>query len=339
MSFSQVDKKIFDSIKKARDNNFLVFSRVATYLNEFPCLITEDAIKEITGGVVENEQMAFYIFLSGALSENDTLSRLFEREYFNRGVRKLDPREYLENPYFKNIKIPNKQAGTWTLGYQAYKAYEGFIWKDIEVLDDYKEVPQIGFFDREFSFPTVFENGVEWMAIKPNEIETMKHHIQKMRGRVAVFGLGIGYFAYMVSEKSDVEEIVIIERDENVIKLFNEYILPQFSNKDKIKIVKADAFDYAENKMPDEQFDKAFVDLWHDTSDGVDLYMKIKKLECKSPKTEFCYWIEKSILSSIRWRIFEAIENQVEREKFTGTISDIKTYLSENYLKNFVKFI
>ena len=146
MSFSQVDKKIFDSIKKARDNNFLVFSRVATYLNEFPCLITEDAIKEITGGVVENEQMAFYIFLSGALSENDTLSRLFEREYFNRGVRKLDPREYLENPYFKNIKIPNKQAGTWTLGYQAYKAYEGFIWKDIEVLDDYKEVPQIGFF-------------------------------------------------------------------------------------------------------------------------------------------------------------------------------------------------
>ena len=177
------------------------------------------------------------------------------------------------------------------------------------------------------------------MAIKPNEIETMKHHIQKMRGRVAVFGLGIGYFAYMVSEKSDVEEIVIIERDENVIKLFNEYILPQFSNKDKIKIVKADAFDYAENKMPDEQFDKAFVDLWHDTSDGVDLYMKIKKLECKSPKTEFCYWIEKSILSSIRWRIFEAIENQVEREKFTGTISDIKTYLSENYLKNFVKFI
>jgi hypothetical protein len=31
-------------------------------------------------------------------------------------------------------------------------------------------------------------------------------------------------------------------------------------------------------------------------SDGIDMYLKMKKFEGNSPKTEFTYWIEKSIL-------------------------------------------
>lgn len=33
------------------------------------------------------------------------------------------------------------------------------------------------------------ENGDEWMAIKPNEIETMKPLINRVRGRVQLFEL------------------------------------------------------------------------------------------------------------------------------------------------------
>ena len=333
------DQARLDALKKTKQENFALFRAVAAYLNEFPCLINKEIMDEIVDGVSENEELSFALFLSTALSQDDDEAKLFEKEYFKKSVKKLSADEYKNNPYFKNIIIPKKKVGTWELGYQSYQPYEGFVYDDIEVLDGYREIPKIGFFSEEFSFPTVFEDGVEWMAIKPNEIETMKPHIEKMSGDVCVFGLGIGYFAYMVSEKADVSSVTIVERDSSVINLFEKYILPQFPNKDKIKLVKSDAFDFAKKKMPLEKFDCAFVDLWHDVSDGVDLYIKMKKLEVKNPNTKFHYWIEKSILSNLRWHIFEGIEKRIESGDFCESFENVKKYLSDEYLKNFVKFI
>ena len=328
-----------DTLKKVKEENFTFFRSVAAYLNEFPCLVNKEIMEEIVGGVSNIEEQSFALFLSVALSEDDKEAKLFEREYLKKSVKKLNPDEYKQNPYFKNIVIPKKKVSTWELGYQSYQPYEGFVYDDIDVLGNYREIPKIGFFTEEFSFPTVFEDGVEWMAIKPNEIETMKPHIEKMWGDVCVFGLGIGYFAYMVSEKTNVSSVTVVERDSSVINLFEKYILPQFPNKDKIKIVKSDAFDFVKKQMAEKKFNCAFVDLWHDVSDGVDLYVKMKKLEAKSPTTEFCYWIEKSILSNIRWHIFEGIQKRIESGNFNEPFENIKKYISDDYLKNFVKFV
>ena len=82
-----------------------------------------------------------------------------------------------------------------------------------------------------FYFPAVLENGNEWMTVTPNEVETMKEAISQARGRVAAYGLGLGYFAFMASEKSDVTGVTVIERDEQAIRLFEEEILPQFPHR------------------------------------------------------------------------------------------------------------
>ena len=333
------EQKNLDALKRIRQENFALFRSVAAYLNEFPCLINKEIMNEIVGEVSKIEEISFALFLSTALSENDEEAKLFEKEYLKKSVKMLSAEEYRSDPYFKNIKIPNKKVSTWELGYQSYQPYEGFIYDDIDVLENFREIPKIGFFPEEFSFPTVFENGVEWMAIKPNEIETMKPHIEKMVGDVCVFGLGIGYFAYMISEKPEVNSITIVERDSSVINLFVNYILPQFPNKEKIKIIKSDAFDFAKKKMPELKFNCAFVDLWHDVSDGLELYLKMKKLESKNPHTEFSYWIEKSILSHIRWHIFEGIEKRIESGDFNEPFENIKKYMSDQYLKKFVKFL
>ena len=123
------------------------------------------------------------------------------------------------------------------------------------------------------------EDGQEWMAIKPNEIETMRQPIARAAGQVVAFGLGMGYYAFMVSEKPEVKTLTIVERDENVIALFREHILPQFPKKEKIDIVWQDAFEFATNCMSDGYYDHAFVDLWHDVSDGYPLYKQMKALE------------------------------------------------------------
>ena len=50
---------------------------------------------------------------------------------------------------------------------------------------------------------------------------------------------------YMVSEKENVETVTVVDTNEDVIRLFKKYILPQFKNAHKIKIIAADAFEYA----------------------------------------------------------------------------------------------
>ena len=325
-----------DNIQAKND----LFLRICSaYLNECENLVTGEIMSEITLGDKRLDEGAFATFLSSAFIEDDALAAEMHREYFSPSIKKINADKYTSNPYFKNIPISDKKEGVWTLSHQKYAPYEGFVRDDFIIDSDMREICAIGFFDTEFSYPTVFENGVEWMAIKPNEIETMRAPIEMAHGKVVTFGLGLGYFTYMASIKEEVESVTVIERSKDVISLFNKHILSHFSNPEKIKIVEADAFEYAREQMPNEKFDYAFVDLWRDTSDGVDMYIKMKKLEVKSPETRFEYWIEKSILVMIRKRIFAAIMQGVESGKSTLTYDEIIEKLSFKYLKEFVKFI
>lgn len=328
-----------EEIAHRRERNYQALYFVASYLNNCPTLVTRDVIDEITNGEKNGEERAFASFLANVFSEENEVVAWLEREYLFKSVKRLSPEEYLKNPFLANIKIPQTKEENWDFGYQTYEPYEGFIYRDFVFTGDYVEIPQIGYFDEKFSFPTVYENGREWMAIKPNEIETMKKPIAVARGNALVYGLGLGYFAYMISQKDDVCSVTVVERDENVIKLFEKHILPQFPYKEKITIVKNDAFEYAKNHMKNGSFDYVFTDLWHDVSDGVDLYVKMKKHEALCPNSRFEYWIEDSILSSIRWSIFDGIYEKAKKGEFVESAENVEKYLSDNYLKQFVKFL
>ena len=185
--------------------------------------------------------------------------------------------------------------GNSELKYEKYQPFEGFVCNDIIQTKEGRQLPQIGFFETEFQFPAILENNRIWMTITPNEIETMKEPVNEAFGNVLTFGLGLGYYAYMVSEKDNVESVTIVEMNEDVIRLFKTYILPQFKHAHKITIIQADAFEFAERHMAKEQYDFVFTDLWHDVSDGMNMYTRMKTYEKQSPNTIFSYWIEKSI--------------------------------------------
>ncbi len=99
------------------------------------------------------------------------------------------------------------------------------------------------------------------MTITPNEIETMKEAADEVNGRVLTYGLGLDYYAYLVSEKENVASVTIVDSNEDVIQLFQQYILPQFKSAAKIQIIKADAFDYAQKQMQYGKYDFVFTDL------------------------------------------------------------------------------
>ena len=395
---------------------------MSEFINETPCAITERLMKEADPSGELPEEILYAAFMAGfcGISEDDTTIN----EYFQDAVHCLETRKYRDNPYLKNIKFPDTATRHWKFTHYNYRPYEAFICNDIDIDKNLREVPQIGFFRERFAYPAVEQDGREWMAVKPSEIETMRAPIENATGRVVTFGLGLGYFAYMVSEKPEVTSLDIVERSEEAIALFERHILPQFPNKEKIRIIRSDAFGFLNKNMwqdaqqeasgqckrsteevqcreettkdqceigpeddqswrnsnegqckkgteegqrgeettedqreivPEEdqcwrnsnegqckrsteegqclerqnragrstqrgtetanreemqgRYDYAFIDLWHDTADGLEMYLKAKRIENKlhtaGLQTKFAYWVEKSLLSAYRWTVFE----------------------------------
>lgn len=283
--------------KQIEDDNFRIFSLMSNYLNNYSDYISRSDIEEIVSDKVSVEQ-AFSIILANGVGL-DILDKNLDKDIFNqyfpKMVKKLEVSEYKENPYFKKVRNPKIKLGNIELKYDFYKPYEGFVYNDIEVDKEGRMYPQIGFFEEDFRYPAILENDRIWMTVTPNEIETMKMPIEKAHGKVLTFGLGLGYFQYMVSNKLEVSEVYVVDSNETIINLFSKYLLPQFENSNKIKIIKMDAFEFLAKEMKNYTFDYLFADLWHDVSDGVEMYLKIKEYEKLYPKTEFEYWIEKSI--------------------------------------------
>lgn len=283
--------------KQIEDDNFRIFSLMSNYLNNYSTYITKADIDEVKTNDMSAEQ-AFSIILANGVGLDildKNTDRDFYNKYFTKMVKRLKTNDYKENDYYKNIINPKIKQDNIEFKYEYYKPYKGFVFNDIEKDLEGRMYPQVGFFEEHFRYPAILENGRIWMTVTPNEIETMKSPIEKAHGKVLTLGLGLGYYQYMISNKTNVDEIYIIDKNETIINLFKKYILPQFQNKDKIKIIHADAFEFLKNDMSKYNFNFVFSDLWHDVSDGVDMYLDIKNYEKLYPNINFEYWIEKSI--------------------------------------------
>ncbi len=363
-----VDQNWKRRLAELREANNNAAWSMSEFINETPCAITERLMKEADPSGELPEEILYAAFMAGfcGISEDDTTIN----GYFQDAVHCLETRKYRDNPYLENIKFPDTATRHWKFTHYSYRPYEAFICNDIDIDKNLREVPQIGFFRERFAYPAVEQDGREWMAVKPSEIETMRAPIEEATGRVVTFGLGLGYFAYMVSEKPDVTSLDIVERSEEAIALFERHILPQFPNKEKIRIIRSDAFGFLNENMWQDarhedsgqckrntkegqcrerqnragrstqrgtetanrekmqgRYDYAFIDLWHDTADGLEMYLKAKRIENKlhtaGLQTKFAYWVEKSLLSAYRWTVFEqTIDSCVSEEDALVRLSD-----------------
>lgn len=220
--------------------------------------------------------------------------RLFFRHWLLPSIEEQSPALYTEDAYFKNIKIPENVRGKWALKQEFLAPYEPFVCRDFKVLPDGRMLPQIAFFKEKYPFPAVLENGREWMTLQPNEMVTTWPAIGEARGRVLTFGMGLGYFAYHAAEKPEVESVTVVDLSADVLELFRTHILPQFPNKEKIKLVQKDAYAFAEEDMAGN-FDFVFADIWHDVGDGREPYLKMKQYEQSFPDIRFSFWLEDTI--------------------------------------------
>jgi hypothetical protein len=328
------DKEKLKRLRHTFELNFRLTRLYANYLELCPELITKEMVDELTREADIEKTVALSALVAEIFGLDDARGgddRRLIRDYLPRSVTLLSKEKYYNDPYYKNIKIPEISDGNWEFRHEVYPPYRAVVAGDMLLSEDFSEFPPLGFFESEFRFPAVLEGGNEWMTLTPVDLDTSTEAIARSRGKVITFGLGLGYFAYMASEKPEVTSVTVVERSEDVIRLFKKHILPQFGFADKIRIVSADAFDYAENVMPREDYDIAFVDTWRDASDGAPMFLRMKELEKLSPKTEFLYWIEGFIRSRLRSIRFFELTDMIDAgdPRAPGSYSEFLEMLEE----------
>ena len=225
-------------------------------------------------------------------------------------ISPLDPYQYQADPYYQKVcKVMSKKTviGPWTLEMKRYRPYELFVYDEVKVSPSspFACYSPLGFFKDAFPYPALSLKGTTYMSLIPHEMNTMAEAIAKAKGNVCTMGLGMGYFAFMATEKEEVTSLTVLERDENVISLFKKVFLPLFSHPEKVHIVRVeDALDY----VVKEPFDYLFADLHHDATDGLPLYIRILRKEGFAKEIDV--WIEKAILSYFRRYVIALIEEE-----------------------------
>lgn len=257
--------------------NDKLLEKLSIFLNDNPRQITINQINKVNKGIPDIIAMKYL------------LKEYLEFDYdYLKILNELDDKEYINNPYYKNIKIANKKYKNWSIKLAEYKPYELFVMNNFKEKNN-EILPQIGYFKKPYKYLAIYQNNRMWMSITPNEINTMKKDIDDAFGNVLVVGVGMLYYPYMISNKDNVKKITVIDNNQEVIDLANNLILPQFENKDKINIINADAYTYLDDLK--EEYDFIYIDIWHDVSDGLECYKRFKKYESKYPKSIFRYWI------------------------------------------------
>ena len=211
-------------------------------------------LNEKMGGVQDFPQKVFFDIV-------------FNSMVFHRG-------SFGENAYLNNISFEEATMGRFTIKTNTYSKYEAFHYSIPTFSPDGYMIPLIGTFRYRFKYPAIEEDGVTWMSVTPNEIITMERPIEEAHGKVLTLGCGMGYYAYMAALKENVDHVTIVERQQEVIDLFEKYILPQFECREKITIIKADACEYMKT-LSDGEFDYCFADLWLGNNDLIQ-YIKLK---------------------------------------------------------------
>lgn len=318
----------------AADNDriLLLLSR---YLNLTPRLLDARTVRALADDCRISREDAFRTLLAAACGLNipdNADDRCLERLYFQPGLVRLSPAVYRNDAYVRTVRFGELTVGKWRFTHGEYRAFEPFVCGHPILTPDFREIPRIGYFDETFRFPSVTEGGVEWMTVTPNEVETMREPIAAASGNVLTYGLGLGYFAFHAAEKDSVESVTVVERDADLIGLFREQILPQFPHKEKLRLIAADAFDFTEQQLAAGAYTFAFVDLWHDQSDGLPLYLRMKQLELRFPETAFSYWIEPTLLSSLRHMVLDRIFDETDGAEIRS-FGEIETMLRDDYLR------
>lgn len=213
-------------------------------------------------------------------------------------TRRCPAREVTGSPYLSAVPLQERESGKVRLGSYTYMPGEFFqTYHDGFEPGAPFHYGTIGYFDEPVTVPVMYENGRVWMSIVESEIASMQRPLANAKGHVITYGLGLGYYPFMASEKEEVQSVTVIERNPDVISIFKSALLPHFPHREKIRILRDDAFRYIKTQK-DGAYEYGFADFWGGLYDGLALYMDFIPHCKRFQETSFDFWIESCFLES-----------------------------------------
>ena len=243
-------------------------------------------------------------------------------------ITNLTKEEIMNNAYLRDIKVPKVNIKNIEMGRKrVIPADTVMLYKEkTRDLETFMSIDSYFICDRPLRLPGIAEskgkNQTCWMTVEPSEIESFKEFIDEAQGNVCICGCGLGYVAYMLSIKENVESITIVELNPDIITMFKEHILPQFKNKDKITIVESDAIEYLQNNDL-SRFDYINIDIWRDTLDMLPRYLPCLVIESAYPDVHFSYWLEPTLKDLFRKCLLEQFSDYKNARSFLFEYANI----------------
>lgn len=119
-------------------------------------------------------------------------------------------------------------------------------------------------FTEDVSIPVLCKNNLEpWMSLTLNEVSTQRGQVRRARGSVGMAGLGLGWAARRVLERSAVTRLTVYERDPDVAAYFGKPLLEKFG--ERLRIVQQDAYE-----VDWKVHDVSLWDIWPNWGDASD---------------------------------------------------------------------
>ena len=233
-------------------------------------------------------------------------------------LKESSPSLLIDNPYYE--KLINKASYKYKdieFGFDYFYPYAPFLLDEKIDEGKGKSHSPFGYFSSRIKYPLIRKNGANWMELVPHEINSMRLDIAKAKGNILVVGLGLGYFAYMTSNKDEVSKVTILEKDKDIIDIFSSCLIEEFEHKEKINIINDDALTYKNFN----DFDFVYIDIYRDELDGLPLVGKLLNNPCLNKNTSF--WFISSLLIYLRRFLITSLDivsssnfNESEYEKF-----------------------
>ncbi len=284
-----------------RDMNNEMLARCAALL-EGPFASAEDLGEMASALSMDADEAAAYLVCAAmGLDASRPGGRERLERYLRPALGMKDPSRYLADPFAVWLRSLGAEAfppaSRITLEEARIPAMTLFPAGDLRCLEDGRVIQPLGFFPSDYRYPSLRDGGREWMSLHPNEIETILPKAKAAHGRVLCLGVGIGYYLYHAAVNPRVESITAVERDPGILRWFNRQLLPHFPGAE-IRAVQGDALD---PKWLRGDYDTVFADLWHDVSDGLPLWRRLKAME--TPGRTFQYWLDETLACYDRGRI------------------------------------
>jgi len=294
INLNEKDRLNFKKLLELKDKNINISDMLLTAFCYVDFLNKDQIVSS------NNEEEAIIQNIKENFSEDNDIDDL--ESYVS--IKCLNESDYITD-YVNKLSNINAKYKNYQFKTVNYEPYQLFAYDDIEI-DGYKEISKVGYFKNRFTYLSLFEGNNMWMSLNPNEITTMSPFIKDAKGNVLVLGLGMGYIQYMMSKKSDISSITIVEKNHDNIVFFNKFVYPIFDKK-KIKIVEDDAVKFVEQF---HRYDYIFADLWFTPEDGIEYYLKLNKIENKY-KIKIHYWLEASLKQMKKRYLIELINEAI----------------------------